>query len=115
MGEAKRRGSQAARIEDAKRREAISIEDAKRRLEIPDGAEFIGYVVHLPEPDEFLVSLDVTSGETRRVWSRGPGEAKRFPRLEVCEAARANCDGAVSAALFETDDQYFTAIVADTE
>lgn len=115
MGEAKRRGDQASRVEAAQRRDASSIGAAKQRFNIPAEAAFLGYVVHLVEPDEFLASLDVAVAETRRVWARDPGDAKLFPKLDVCEAARANCRGAVSAALFETDDRFFTAIVSNVE
>ncbi|MEG0619477.1 MAG: hypothetical protein RR557_09285, partial [Bacilli bacterium] len=58
MGQAKQRGSLQERIAQSQQEkldgEHITIEEAKRRLELPDTAEFLGYVIHLFDQDEFV-------------------------------------------------------------
>lgn len=50
MGQAKQRGSLESRIAQAKQQkldgERITIQEARRRLQLPDNAEFLGYVIH---------------------------------------------------------------------
>lgn len=38
--------------------EKVTIEEAKRRLELPNSAEFIGYVIHLYDQDEFVGKVE---------------------------------------------------------
>lgn len=51
MGQAKQRGSLEERIVQAQQEmlegERVTIDEAKRRLELPNNAEFLGYVIHL--------------------------------------------------------------------
>ncbi|MCZ4307067.1 hypothetical protein O4G98_20220 [Zoogloeaceae bacterium G21618-S1] len=111
MGETKRRGTREQRTKGKQGRVRDSLEAAKLELGIPAEARFIGYVVHLVDADEFLAQLEITPEAVRRVWARRPEDALVFSTLEACDKARKQCRSAVSAALFETEEQFFTGIV----
>ncbi|TVT73153.1 MAG: hypothetical protein FHP92_14705 [Denitromonas halophila] len=111
MGEAKRRGTREQRTKDKQGRVSDSLEAAKLELGIPAEARFLGYAVHLVDADEFLAQLEITSEAIWRVWARRPEDALVFSALEACDKARKQCRSAVSAALFETEEQFFTGIV----
>ncbi|WP_312080419.1 hypothetical protein [Acinetobacter schindleri] len=45
----------------------VTIEEAKRRLELPNSAEFIGYVIHLYDQDGFVGKVEETVLKVNRV------------------------------------------------
>lgn len=118
MGQARNRGSREERIEQAKlkRQEAFqrlekrSLDDIRQEFGIPAGSPFLGYVVHIPESDEFLLDLNETADSINRLWCKSPGRAKRFDDpMAAYDAARPGRDLVVG--LFETPDQFFVAEV----
>ena len=86
MGQAKQRGSLQERIASAQQQkldgERITIEEAKRRLELPDNAEFLGYVIHLYDQDEFVGKIEENDVAINRVYVKIPDLAHVFDSVE---------------------------------
>lgn len=86
MGQAKQRGSLQERIASAQQQkldgEHITIEEAKRRLELPDNAEFLGYVIHLYDQDEFVGKIEENDIAINRVYVKIPDLAHVFDSVE---------------------------------
>lgn len=74
--------------------------------------KLIGYVVHLPDSDEFLESKkDVGPGAEIRGWSKTPGSALTFKSRKKAQAEVDQYDkGAVVAELYDAGEQYLVAI-----
>ena len=90
-----------------------SIDDVKAAYGFPADAVFRGYLVHLPESDEFLVSVQKfprkwsrPSG-VGRVWTQYPHIAKVFHDHRSALFAARGCDNQTARIvhLFETADQ----------
>lgn len=107
MGETKRRGAKGQRIEQAlDEHKPVSTDQVKMELGIPNEADLIGYVVHLPESDEFLSQIEDTSDLIHRTWAKTPELALRYEdfhkaKFEVERYGK----GSVVALLFDLDDQ----------
>jgi hypothetical protein len=58
-----------------------------KELGMPDHTKFCGYVVHLPESDEFLFHLDVKPDYyTNYGWSKLPDHARLFDTHHEAQA-----------------------------
>ncbi|MGZ8919141.1 MAG: hypothetical protein ACXW0T_13055 [Methylobacter sp.] len=109
MGEAKRRGSQAERVKQAlESYTATPIEAVKEELGLPDTAEFLGYVIHLPDKDEFLGDVKDNAAMKSWAWVKTPELALRFDDFKKAVKERQDCKGnPIIALLFDVDDKYF--------
>jgi hypothetical protein len=114
MGQAKQRGTREQRATQKQEQVEQSIEETKRRIGIPDEAKFIGYAIHLEEPDEFLASFDEDLDATKKLWSKRPQDALLFMTFEKCYETHRKCQNSVVAALFETEDQIIAAVDNNT-
>jgi hypothetical protein len=56
----------------------IPIEDAIKNLGLPSNSKFLGYVVHLPDQDEFLAFSEENELLERSVFSQTPELAKIY-------------------------------------
>lgn len=114
MGQAKQRGSREERIKQAQERELegerITIEEAKKRLNLPDNTEFKGYVIHLPDKDEFLSIFEETEAMVNTAYTKLPDLAKVFHSIEsaVDVAEEITKHRLLICLLFESDQQYLT-------
>lgn len=114
MGQAKQRGSREERIKQAQDQklegERISIEEAKKRLNLPEGTEFRGYVINLPDRDEFLSTFDETEDLINTAYAKIPDLAKVFHSIEsaVEVAEEITKHRLFICLLFEADKQYLT-------
>lgn len=112
MGQAKQRGSLQERIASAQQQkldgEHITIEEAKRRLELPDNAEFLGYVIHLYDQDEFVGKIEENDLAINRVYVKIPDLAQIFGSVEeaIDEALRIDKYRLLVCLLFEVDNQH---------
>lgn len=99
MGQAKQRGS----LEDC-----ITIEEAKRRLRLPDNAEFLGYVIHLYDQDEFVGKIEENDIVINRVYVKIPDLAQIFDSVEeaIHEALKIDKYRLLVCLLFEVDNQH---------
>lgn len=112
MGQAKQRGSLQERIAQAQQEkldgEHITIEEAKRRLELPETAEFLGYVIHLYDRDEFLGSVKETALGINRAYVKIPDHAKIYGSAEeaVSDALKIDKYRLLVCVLFEVDNKH---------
>ena len=112
MGQAKQRGSLQERIAQSQQEkldgEHISIEEAKRRLELPDTAEFLGYVIHLFDQDEFVGKVDETVLSINRIYVKFPDLAKIYVTAEdaINEALKIDKYRLLVCMLFKVKDNY---------
>jgi len=112
MGQARQRGTLEERIAQAQQEnldgERITIEEAKRRLELPDSAEFLGYVIHLYDEDEFVGKVDETELAINRVYVKIPDLAQIYETAEdaVNDAVKIDKYRLLVCLLFEVDNQH---------
>lgn len=117
MGQAKQRGSREERIKQAKERkfegERIALEEAKNRLDLPENAEFKGYVINLVDTDEFLSIFEETEALVNTAYAKVPDLAKVFNSIEsaVDVAEEITKHRLHICLLFEADRQYVTQAV----
>lgn len=112
MGQAKQRGSLQERIASAQQQkldgERITIEEAKRRLELPDNAEFLGYVIHLYDQDEFVGKIEENKVAINRIYVKIPDLAQIFDSVEeaINEALKIDKYRLLVCLLFEIDNKH---------
>ncbi|MCO8044025.1 hypothetical protein NI467_01345 [Acinetobacter bohemicus] len=112
MGQAKQRGSLQERIAQAQQQkvdgERIKVEEAKRRLELPDNAEFLGYVIHLYDQDEFVGKIEENDVAINRIYVKIPDLAQIFDSVEeaIEEALKIDKYRLLVCLLFEVDNQH---------
>ena len=112
MGQAKQRGSLEERIAQAQQEilegEKVTIEEAKRRLELPNSAEFIGYVIHLYDQDEFVGKVEETALSINRVYVKIPDLAQIYETAEdaVKEALKIDKYRLLVCMLFEVNNKH---------
>lgn len=121
MGQAKNRGSQADREQQAKTRrtafaEKMGLEqrplaEIKEELGLSPDAQFHGYAVHIPRSDEFLLQFSERKDVIARQWSKNPGLAKCFDDFSEPYMLSRPERGELVVAIFETESQYFVAEV----
>ncbi|MFV5367304.1 hypothetical protein VXO74_01080 [Acinetobacter junii] len=112
MGQAKQRGSLQERMAQAQQQkidgERITIDEAKRRLELPDNAEFLGYVIHLYDQDEFVGKIEENDVAINRIYVKIPDLAQIFDSVEdaIDEALKIDRYRLLVCLLFEVDNQH---------
>ena len=112
MGQAKQRGTLQDRIVQAQQEmlegEYITIDEAKRRLELPDTAEFLGYVIHLYDEDEFVGKVEETELAINRIYVKIPDLAQIYETAEdaVNEALKIYKYRLLVCMLFEVDNKH---------
>jgi len=121
MGQAKNRGSQADRQQQAKAQrnafaEAMGLKqrplaEIKKELGFPSDAQFQGYAVHIPSSDEFLLQISELEHAAARQWGKSPGIAMCFEDFAEAYTLIRPDRGEVVVAVFETESQYFVAEV----
>lgn len=111
MGQARGRGTQEERIALAKGLRPISLENLKKEFGLPEDAKYLGYAVHLPDSDEFLLDLQDTLNQLAKTWAGTPELAKRYDRFDVAYADSRKCTGAIVVCMFDIGDKIFVATV----
>ncbi|HAV5546679.1 TPA: hypothetical protein JI101_07450 [Acinetobacter baumannii] len=112
MGQAKQRGSLEERIAQAYQTkldgERVTIDEAKLRLGLPNTAEFLGYVIHLYDKDEFVGKVDETETVINRVYVKIPDLAKIYDAVEdaVNEALKIDKYRLLVCLLFEFNNKH---------
>lgn len=89
----------------------VSVNEVKAAYGFPADAVFMGYAVHLPESDEFLMSNDERRGIVARAWAKHPTMAKLFQDHRVAQRIVDDCDpgAALVVYLFDMKDRIFVA------
>lgn len=109
MGQAKNRGSLADRIKQAKEKEAdlieLTVSEAIEKMGIPKDAIFSGYVVHLPERDEFLANIEENDMMVKYAYAKTPILALKFEDVqEAIKIAKEIDKHKVYVCIFFEDD-----------
>lgn len=63
----------------------IKISDLIKEHGLPENSKFIGFVVHLPDKDEFLADVEYHPGYENRMWSKVPDLAKLYKTQKKAE------------------------------
>jgi hypothetical protein len=88
-------------------RQRIKISDLMKQLKLPDHAELVGIVAHLPSTDEFLAHYEDSSVDSKYIWSKVPDLAFTFESQEKAEwFVKSYGKGAVVGLLFDLGDTY---------
>lgn len=83
MGEAKRRGSRSQRVAAASSVNP-SPEAMRDSMGFPESCRFVGYVVHLPDSDEFLAGAsEPHPGAALYQYAATPGLATVYPNFRA--------------------------------
>lgn len=108
MGEAKKRGNRDQRIAHAIAAQPTA-ETVRVGMGLPETCQFHGYVVHLPDTDEFLAGSGVTApGVSAFKYGASPDHAKTWSSYRDAERAAAQIKKhrTVVAYLFDNDNQW---------
>lgn len=113
MGEAKNRGSKQERFQQALDKfKPVLTDDLRRQLGMDEDCTFVGYVIHLPESDEFLAGFEDNDDVTLKQWGAIPDLA--LPYRDFHEAVKVlkavSKSDAVLALLWENETGYFVSI-----
>ena len=107
MGQAKQRGARADRVTEALGLKQINLDELRKKLNLPEDAEFCGYLVHIEAKDEFLASIEETASATHRIFAKTPELAKRFDEfIDAYDVARAE-KGEIVVILFDLGKQFY--------
>jgi hypothetical protein len=114
MGQAKKRGSLEERIKQAQVRQDnfyginTSVEHIRKELGLPDDANPIGYVIHLPDQDEFVAEIIDNDMAFSVAYAKIPKMAKIYdePELAIAEAKKITKHKLLVCVLFESAEQY---------
>lgn len=117
MGQAKNRGSQGERVNQALEKfKPVSTELLRQKLELSEDSSFIGYVIHLPESDEFLAEFRDDDFMTLKKWASTPKQAICYDdfheAVKVLKTISTPTRETLLAALWEDDIHYFVTVSA---
>ncbi|APV37742.1 hypothetical protein [Acinetobacter soli] len=115
MGQAKKRGSFEDRVKQAQEAndnfygQKSSIEDVRKALDLPDDAQALGYVIYLPDPDEFVSDLVDNNEIFSVLYTKLPELAKIYdePQDAIDDAKKITKHNLLVCVLFESSKQYF--------
>lgn len=115
MGQAKKRGSQEERIRQAQERKdhfygnKSSIKEVRQQLGLPDDAQAIGYIIHLPDQDEFVATIEDNNMLFSVGYAKLPEMAKVYdePDQAIADAKKIMKHKLLVCVLFESSKQYF--------
>jgi len=94
--------------------EQVSLAEVKKQLRLPDAAEFLDYVVHLPASDEFLALSQKGKGITKRAFVQTPQLARLYDDYHAAVRDAVDCkQKAEVGVLFDVGDQLFYAPIVD--
>lgn len=115
MGEAKSRGSKGERFQQAVDKfKPVSTNDLRQKLGLSEDSSFLGYVIHLPESDEFLADFQDDDFAILKKWAAIPDLALRYDdfyeAVKVLKAVSTSTRETVLAVLWENDTHYFITI-----
>ncbi|MDC7716589.1 hypothetical protein PQU95_05105 [Vogesella sp. DC21W] len=109
MGQAKKRGSREQRIADALGLNQRTLVDIKKEYGLPATAEFLGYGVHLPVPDEFLAMFEDTAVATKKAWCKNPQAALTMDSFADAYETSRKCRDSTVVGIFDLGDQIYVA------
>lgn len=110
MGEAKRRGTTAERAKQARERQEIPIDDLIQELGLPVDSKYMGYVLHNPEQDDYLATIQEQGDRILRSYTKSPETALRYiDYSEACRVADGIAKKTQIGVLFDVGSQLYVA------
>ncbi|WP_081556800.1 hypothetical protein [Chromobacterium haemolyticum] len=114
MGEAKRRGSAEERAKQSRERREIPVADLIQELGLPPDSKYMGYVIHNPDQDDYLATIEERSDQTFRAYVRSQETALRFmDYAEACRVAEGITKKTQVGVLFDVGNQLYVAFNED--
>ena len=115
MGQAKNRGSLEDRIKQSQEKQdnfygsKATIEEIIKGLDLPADSKAIGYVIHLPEKDEFVANIKDTAEIFSVAYTGRPELAERYetPEKAIFDAKKITKHKLLVCVLLESSTQYF--------
>ena len=71
-------------------RQQVKISDVIAELGIPANSEFLGYAVHKPDSDEFLMVYEEKDSAERWLWAKAPNLAHLYDFHQALSHSDAN-------------------------
>lgn len=114
MGQSKQRGTFEERKKQANERLKreyglfeVNIQEFIKDSDLPENSKLLGYVVNIPDSDEYLADIHFGDGVVNKTIAKIPALAKVFDDIEDALKARDEFSYPVDICLmFETDQQY---------
>ncbi len=114
MGQAKRRGSLEQRIKQSQESdsnfygEKLSLSELQNNLGLSSEAKVLGYVIHLPDNDEFVAKLVDTSTTFSVVYAKTPELALKYENVNhaIKDAEKITKHKLLVCVLLEDADKY---------
>lgn len=114
MGEAKRRGSPEERAKQSRARREIPVDALIQELGLPPDSKYMGYVIHNPDQDDYLATVDESNDQIFRSYARSPETALRFMNYaEACGVAESITKNTQIGVLFDVGSQLYVAFNED--
>lgn len=90
------------------------IADVIKALGLPAESKFLGYVVHLPNEDEFLAYSKESAGIVQRAFAKTPHGAKIYSSYKKALRDSKGCSQVADPhLLFDVGNQYYVAPVGE--
>jgi len=104
MGQAKKRGSLEERIKQAQDRYY-----GQESTILPEDAQALGYIIHLPDQDEFVSTIEDNDSIFSVGYAKLPELAKVYdqPDQAITDAKKIKKHKLLVCVLFESSKQYF--------
>lgn len=92
----------------------VNIEVAIQELGLPAGSKFCGYIVHLPNEDEFIAEIKDSAAVTKRIFCKIPDIAKRYQDHKKAIKDAEGCKQQTEICLlFDVKNQYAVVPMGD--
>lgn len=89
-----------------------AMEERIRKLGLPEGTVFHGYVVHLPDSEQFLAGVERVGVETRRSYAHRPDQAEIHQHAADARDRARECPGSAEVwEVFSCAGRYYVAPV----
>jgi hypothetical protein len=90
------------------------ITDVLQELGLPESSVFCGYVVHLPEEDEFLAVVRESAAMIHRGFSKTPETAKIYQDYKKALKEAKHCkQETIVCLLFDVENQFIIAPIEE--
>ena len=90
-----------------------SLDDNRKQSGLPNDANFLAYGLHLPDPDESLVTFEDTAGMTKKAWAKDPLYALPFDNFAEAYETSRKCRQSIVVGMFDLVYQLYVAGITE--
>lgn len=113
MGQSKYQGALDTYFVDAFDEHNVEVREIRKELDLPSDARFCGFLIYIPETEEYLHEIDDSADEASRAFVSSPQQARRFSTFaEVRKLARRDRSEAI-VAMFDLGQQHIMAVLME--